>query len=328
MEYKLSCSSVLISLNKYRFNVGALPEGLITKPTLVWKVNSPSSKSQDIEITYQTQGMNWHAEYVALLNDDDTKLDLNSWVSVTNNSGSTYKNTKLKLVAGDVNRVQDTRRLYKGRGELESMAMTADAQQFEEKEFFEYHIYNLQRSTTLAQNETKQISLFESQNIDANKKYLYKASGYNTKGKVNVIVEFANKEDQNLGVPMPKGKVRVYKSDGESVEFIGEDLIDHTPKNETVKLKIGDAFDVLAEERQVDHKKITNRVFEQIHEIKITNRKNENIVVEVERYLGLNWEILESSIKFERKNAQTVNFQVPISKDDETILTFKVRYSN
>ena len=316
------------SVNKYRFNVGALPEGLITKPTLVWKVNSPSSKGQDIEITYQTQGMNWHAEYVALLNDDDTELDLNSWVSVTNNSGTTYKDAKLKLIAGDVNRVQDARPLYKGRGELESMAMQADAQQFEEKEFFEYHIYNLQRPTTLAQNETKQISLFDAQDVDANKKYFYRSTGYNSRGKVNVIVEFANKENQNLGVPMPKGKVRVYKSDGESVEFIGEDLIDHTPKNETVKLKIGDAFDILAEEKQVDHKKITNRVYEQTHEIKITNRKNENIVVEVERFLGLNWNVLESSIDFEKKNAQTISFKVPVKKDDETTLTFKVRYSN
>ena len=121
----------------------------------------------------------------------------------------------------------------------------------------------MQRPTTLAQNETKQISLFESQNVDANKKYFYRSTGYNTNGKVNVIVEFANKEEQNLGVPMPKGKVRVYKSDGESIEFVGEDLIDHTPKNETIKLKIGDAFDVLAEEKQVNHKKITNRVYEQ-----------------------------------------------------------------
>ncbi len=143
------------------------------------------------------------------------------------------------------------------------MSMTADAAQFEEKEFFEYHIYNLQRPTTLAQNETKQISLFESQDVNANKKYFYRSSGYNTKGKVNVIIEFANKEEQNLGVPMPKGKVRVYKSDGESVEFIGEDLIDHTPKNELIKLKIGDAFDILAEERQVEHKNITNRAYEQ-----------------------------------------------------------------
>lgn len=315
------------SIDKYRFSVGSLPEGLITRPTLVWQVNSNKSGKQDIKVSYQTRGMNWHAEYVAVLNEDDTKLDLNSWVSVDNNSGTTYKNAKLKLVAGDVNRVRDNNQLYKGR-QFEAATMVADAEQFEEKQFFEYHIYNLQRPTTLAQNETKQISLFESQNVDASKKYFYRANGYNTNGKVNVIMEFSNKEEENLGVPMPKGKVRVYKSDGESIEFIGEDLIDHTPKNETIKLKIGDAFDVLAEERQVEHKKITNRVYEQIFEVTITNRKDEKVNVEVERYLGLNWEILSSSLDYTKKNAQTVTFQVPVNKDSKTVLTYKVRYSN
>jgi len=316
------------NINNYRFSVGSLPEGLITKPTLVWQVKSNSSGNQDVEISYQTQGMNWHAEYVAVLNKDDTKLDLNSWVSVENNCGTTFKNAKLKLIAGDVNRVQNNTRMYKGREQVELMSMTADAAQFEEKEFFEYHIYNLQRPTTLAQNETKQISLFESQDVNANKKYFYRSSGYNTKGKINVIIEFANKEEQNLGVPMPKGKVRVYKSDGESVEFIGEDLIDHTPKNELIKLKIGDAFDILAEERQVEHKNITNRAYEQTLEVIIKNRKNENIIVEVERILGINWEILSTTIDYKKKNAQTITFQVPVKKNDETVLTYKVRYVN
>ena len=327
LETKDSGLLMIPNVSKYRFSVGSLPDGLITKPTLVWQVNSKNSGNQEVELSYQTQGMSWHAEYVAVLNEDDTKLDLNSWVSVDNNSGTTYKNAKLKLVAGDVNRVYDNIRAPRGTMHKE-LAMTADAAQFEEKSFFEYHIYNLQRRTTLMQNETKQISLFESENVEADKKYFYRASRYNTQGKVNVIVEFSNKEDQSLGVPMPKGKVRVYKSDGESIEFIGEDLIDHTPKNEIIKLKIGDAFDVLAEERQVDHKKITNRVYEQTHEIKVKNRKDEKITVEVERYLGLNWEILSSSIDYKKKNAQTVTFQVPVSADDETVLTYKVRYNN
>ena len=329
LETKEGGLTMLPSTAKYRFNVGSLPEGLITKPTLVWQLNSNKSGNQDVEVSYQTQGMNWHAEYVAVLNKDDTKLDLNAWVSIENNSGSTYKNAKLKLVAGDVNRVQDNRNLYKGREMVQSMAMSdVAAPQFEEKDFFEYHIYNLQRKTTLADNETKQISLFEAQNVDAKKKYLYRSTGYNTNGKVNVIMEFQNKEDQNLGVPMPKGKVRVYKSDGESIEFIGEDLVDHTPKNETIKLKIGDAFDVIAEESQVEHKKITDRVYEQTFEVKIKNRKNDKVVVEVERYLGLNWEILNSTIEYKKKNAQSVTFQVPISSDSETVLNYKVRYVN
>ncbi len=328
LERKEGGLLMIPNVNKYRFSVGSLPEGLITKPTLIWQVNSNRSGNQDVEISYQTQGMNWHAEYVAVLNKDDTKLDLNAWVSIDNKSGTTFKNAKLKLVAGDVNRVQDRNRIYKGGRQITALAADNAAPQFEEKSFFEYHIYNLQRLTNLAQNETKQISLFEAQNINANKKFFYRSVGYNTKGKVNVIVEFKNKKDENLGVPMPKGKVRVYKSDGESIEFVGEDLIDHTPQNETIKLKIGDAFDVLVEERQVEHKKITSRVYEQTFEIKVKNRKKKKVTVEVERYLGLNWEILNSSLEYKKKNAQTITFQVPVKADDETVLTFKVRYVN
>ncbi len=318
------------NLDKYRLSVGSLPEGLITKPTLVWTVNSRKSGKQDVEISYQTRGMNWHAEYVAVLNKDDTKLDLNAWVSVENNSGTTYKNAKLKLVAGDVNRVKENKPLYKGRVAMED-AVYQTAPQFKEKSFFEYHIYNLQRPTTLAQNETKQISLFQAQNVTAKKKYFYASGGsyYNRgNGKVNVIVEFDNKDSQKLGIPMPKGKVRMYKSDGESIEFVGEDLIDHTPRNETIKLKIGDAFDILAEERQVEHKKITDRVYEQVFEVKIKNRKKEDVVVEVEKRLGYNWEILNSSIGYKKKNASTITFQVPVKENDETVLRFKVRYVN
>jgi len=317
---------MLPNTEKYRYNVGSLPEGLITKPTLVWQLVSNKSGNQDVEISYQTKGMNWHAEYVAVLNKDDNKLDLNAWVSIENKSGSTFKNAKVKLVAGDVNMAQPQRPLYKGRV-YEALADKAAANQFQEKEFFEYHIYNLQRPTNLAQNETKQISLFEAQNVEAKKKYLYRSSGNNTNGKVNVIVEFDNKENQNLGIPMPKGKVRVYKSDGESIEFIGEDMIDHTPKNETVKLKIGDAFDVIAEEKMLDHKKITNRVYEETYEVKIKNRKTEKVTVEVDRYLGLNWEILSSSLDYKKENAQNISFQVPVNADDETTLNYKVRYS-
>jgi hypothetical protein len=324
---------MLPNVSKYRFSVGSLPEGLITKPTLLWKVNSGSSGRQDVEISYQTSGMNWHAEYVAVLNKDDTRLDINSWVSVENRSGTKYQNAQLKLVAGDINLIKDVDL----RGRMEDMIYmekTVSQPQFEEKEFFEYHIYNLQRPTTLANNETKQISLFEAANVKAAKKYLYRSgSGYryynpgsSAKGKVNVVVEFENSSGNNMGVPMPKGKVRVYKSDGQSIEFVGEDLVDHTPKNEKVKLRIGDAFDLVAEEVQTEHKKITDRVWEQSYEITLRNRKNEDVTIEVERFLGLNWEIISSSIPFEKKDAQNIIFKVPVSKDGETVLKFKVRY--
>ncbi|NTV47121.1 MAG: DUF4139 domain-containing protein, partial [Chlorobiales bacterium] len=318
----------------YQISVGSLPEGLITKPTLVWKVQSKKSGKQDIEVQYQTSGMNWHAEYVAVLNNDDTKLDLNAWVSIENNSGATYKDATLKLVAGDVNRVQEQPQSDYGlRSAKMAMESAAPAPQFQEKEFFEYHIYNLQRPSTIAQNETKQISLFEAKNVAARKKFFYRSGGgyyyYRNpdgKAKVAVIVEFENNEKDGLGVPMPKGKVRMYKSDGQSVEFVGEDLVDHTPQKEKVKLKIGDAFDVLAQEIQEDYKQIAKDVIEQKFKVTLTNRKKENIEVEVERYLGLNWEILSSTFPYEKKDAQRIVFKVPVKKDSETDLKFTVRY--
>lgn len=321
---------MLSDVSDYQISVNALPDGLITKPTLVWMVNSPKSGKQDVEVSYQTTGMNWHAEYVAVLNKNDDKLDLNSWVSVENKAGATFKNAKLKLIAGDVNLVQPqyNGRLYKG--EM-VMAMDAMQPQFEEKEFFEYHIYNLQRPTTLSNNETKQVSLFEASDVKANKKYFYKGGSYygnNSNGKVAVIIEFDNSKSNNLNIPMPKGKVRVYKSDGDALEFIGEDLIDHTSKNEKVKLKIGEAFDVVVNDVQKDNKRITDRVSEQEFEITIKNKKSESIVVDVERSLGLNWTIINSSLDFEKINSQNILFKVPVKAEGETILKYKVRYAN
>lgn len=319
--------TMLPNTGDYRFSVGSLPDGLITKPTLLWTVKTPNSGKQNVEISYQTAGMNWHAEYVALLNNDDSKIDLNCWVSIQNNSGATFKNANLKLVAGDVNLVRNAPRpVYEMQGLQKNYAA---ADQFQERGFFEYHIYDLQRPTTLSQNETKQISLFETPGIKVNKKYYYGSSYHygNNSGKVAVIVEFDNTKENGLGIPLPKGKIRIYKTDGKSNEFIGEDLIDHTPNKEKIKLKVGNAFDVLAEESQTNHKKISDKVYEDTYEIVLKNRKQENITVEVERNLGLNWEIINSSLNYTKKNAQTIMFEVPVKKDSETKLTYAVRYS-
>ncbi len=323
---------MLPNVNKYRFSVDYLPEGLITQPTLVWQVNSNTSGKQDVELSYQTKGMNWHAEYVVVLNEDDTELDLNSWVSVDNQSGATYKNAKLKLVAGDVNLIKNIN-IRGGRQDMYMMTKSSVSnQQFQEKTFFEYHIYNLQRPTTLSNNETKQISLFEASDVTAKKKYFYGSTSnrsyWNQQGqrKVAVIVEFENSENNGLGVPMPKGKVRVYKSDGESLEFVGEDLIDHTPNKEKIKLRIGDAFDIVVEEVQTENTQISTKVWEQEFEITFKNRKNENVVIEVERNLGTNWDILKTSIDYKKKDAFRITFNVPVKADSETKLTFRVRY--
>ncbi len=325
---KTSGLIMLPNVNNYRFAVESLPEGLITKPTLVWMVDSKSVGKQNVDISYQTAGMNWSTEYVAVLNENDTKLDLNSWVSIENNSGATYQNANLKLVAGDVNLVTNqaggryNQPMYK-----EEAYTMVQKDQFQEKEFFEYHIYKLDRPSTIANNETKQISLFEAKDVSVKKKFLFKSGGYGGGNKVQVIVEFENSENNNLGKPMPKGKFRVYKSDGESVEFIGEDMIDHTAKKENVKLKIGEAFDIVVEETQTDNKKITDKVYEQTWEVKIKNRKKDDINVDVEKYLGNYWEVTYNSLDFTKKNASTVNFNVPVKADSETVLKYKVKYS-
>jgi len=320
------------SLNSYRLSVDALPEGLITRPTLKCLFNTKKAGTQDVELSYQTGGMSWNAEYVALLDKDDKNMDLKAWVSLTNNSGTAYKDVKLKLVAGDVNRVQQNQNLVYGMGKRADMMVAESAPQFQEQSFFEYHLYTLQRPATLANNETKQVSMFESENIKVTKKYLYKSNlggyyyGDANNGKVNVVVDFENKAANNLGIPMPKGRVRMYKSDGESIEFIGEDAIDHTPKDEKITLKVGDAFDVVAEETQTDYRKITDRVQEYSYKIVLKNRKSTDITVDVEKYTGLSWEIMKSSHPYEKKDAQRIGFAIPVKAGGESELVFTIRY--
>jgi len=314
------------SVDKYRISVEKLPGGLITKPTLVWKLDSKTSRTQNVEISYQTTGMNWHAEYVAVLDKNDSKIDLNSWVSIANHSGATYKNANLKLVAGDVHRAAQPRA-----DRMPEFSMAARAKtnsQFNQKSFFEYHIYKLQNPTTLSNNETKQISLFEAKDVSVKKIFLYKSGqyNYNRQDKVAVIIEFENSKKNNMGMPMPKGKVRVYKSDGESIEFIGEDWIDHTPRNEKLKLKIGDAFDVLAKEKLVKEERISDKVYQRTFSITLTNRKDKAITVNVERYLGTNWEILKTTHKFVKENAGEVLFKINVDKNSKTELKFTVRF--
>lgn len=314
--------TMLGGLDKYRVNVADLPEGLITKPTLVWKVDSRASGRQDAEISYHTAGMKWRAEYVAVLNRNDSKLDLKAWVSIENNSGATYPNATLKLIAGDINRVQDEMPMYpRQRGKM-MMAEAAVAPQFEEQSFFEYHAYALQRPTTLANNETKQISLFEAENVSVTKKFLHKGGK-----KVNVVVEFENKSSNQLGMPLPKGKVRVNKEDRGAIEFIGEDQLDHTPKDEKIALKIGDAFDIVAEEVQTDYKQLSERSSETTWKITFKNRKDEAVTIEAERYFGYNWQVVNASHNFEKKNATTAVFRVPVPKGREADLIFTVRNS-
>jgi len=317
--------TLLPDLNKFQISVKSLPEGLITRPTLIWKVYANKQGKQNAELSYQTGGMNWHAEYVAVLDKDDKTMDLKAWVSVENNSGATFKDANLKLVSGDVNLVTTMNNMDFDLIMSKTEALSPEPM-FQEKQFFEYHIYNLQKPSTISNNEIKQISLFEAENINITKKYLFKSNNYGSDKKVSVLIEFQNSKENQLGMPFPAGKVRLNKSDGNSLEFIGEDMIEHTTKDEKIILKTGDAFDLTAEEIVKEHKRITDRVQEKTFEIKLRNHKTEDVVIEVERNLGTNWEILESNFKYEKKDAMNVTFKIPVKKDKEETLTMKVRY--
>ncbi len=318
---------MLPKIETYQISVGSLPEGLITKPTLVWQLISNKEGKQDVEISYQTSGMNWSAEYVAVLDEKDTMIDLNSWVSLTNNSGTSYPDANLKLVAGNINRIRKETQIRVDGLDVGNTFMSGSGvpQQFEERDFFDYHIYDLQRTTTLANNETKQISLFEANSINIKKKYHHLCYGYTRESKANIIIEFDNKKENNLGMPLPAGKVRVYKKDAKSLEFVGEDMINHTPKDETLKLKIGQAFDIVVEEVETDSERHSKRSWDKIYSVKIKNRKSVDIEIEVQRYFWQDWEVLESSIEYNKKDSRNILFNVPIKAGQEVEFTYSVR---
>jgi len=312
-----------------------VPENLISKPTLVWLIENHLSKNQRVEASYLTNGINWRSDYVVTLNDRDDEAELSGWVSIDNKSGTIYKGAKLKLVAGDVNRVKDE---YEYRDKMLRYAL-AEApkakEQFKEDEFFEYHIYTLQRPTTIKQNQTKQISLVNAENIPVKKELRYYGARYYyynqhgdvvTNQKIGVFVEIANKKKHNLGIPLPKGTIRVYKHDKEgSLQFIGEDSIDHTPKDEKVRIKLGDAFDVVGSRKQTNWKKIAYDTYEASLEISLRNHKKEDVIVKVIEPIPGDWNILSSSHEYKKSEAFTAEFDISVPKDKETKLTYKVR---
>lgn len=311
-----------------------LPENLMSKPTLVWLLDNQLDQPQQIEATYLTQGINWKADYVTVLDKDDRKIDLTGWVTLNNQSGATYRNARLKLVAGDVNRVIDQYGLGGALRALEK-AESKPASAFTEQSFFEYHLYNLQRPTTIKENQTKQVSLLTANQVPVAKRFLYYGAQYYYRSqygvpvsnqKVGVYVEIANTKEHRLGMPLPKGTVRVYKADSDgSLQFVGEDSIDHTPKDETIKIKMGEAFDIVAERKQTDWRKISSDVYEVAFEVKIRNHKESPVTVSVIEPIPGDWEILKTSHEYKKVEAHTVQFDVPIEKNRETTLQYRVR---
>lgn len=312
-----------------------VPENLISKPTLVWLLENSLSSAQKVEASYLTDGINWRADYVLTLNDKDDMADLSGWVTIDNKSGATYKNAKMKLVAGDVNRVRDESE-YKDKmlRFAKAEAMPA-APQFKEEEFFEYHIYTLQRTSTIRENQTKQISLVTAGDVPVRKELIFQGAKYyyyNQYGeamsnrKIGVFVQIENRKENNLGMPLPKGVVRVYKNDtGGSLQFVGEDSIDHTPKDEKIRVKLGDAFDVVGGRKQTDWKKIAYDTYEAAFEISLRNHKKEDVTVKVVEPIPGDWKMLVNSHDFIKTEAFTAEFNIPVPKDKEVKLTYRVR---
>jgi hypothetical protein len=332
----------------------SLPGGLITRPTLVWDISAQRAGSHRARVSYQTTGITWWTDYNVTYSEgagaNACKLDVGAWVSIINQSGAGYPEAKLKLIAGDVQRAQPAGRVYPAPAARSGLAMEAKAPGFEEKAFFEYHLYTLGRPTTLPDNSTKQIELFPAaRNVPCEKTlvyyglmpgyYGYGASpitdrnyGVQSNKKVDVYLGFKNSQDHNMGMPLPSGRIRVSKVDDadKSLEFIGENVIDHTPKNEKVLIKLGSAFDVVGERRQVDFRIDTSRksMAEDI-EIKLRNQKQEPVTVIVKEnlYRWVNWQISSKSHDFEKQDARTIHFPAKIAAGGEVTVRYTVQYT-
>lgn len=301
-----------------------LPEGLITRPTLLWNIISEISDKPLCELTYLTKGINWHADYVVVVDDKDVNLDLVGWVTIDNQSGTTYKNAKLKLIAGDIHLLKPKEEVEEARVEMYAMAMKGAPREFKEEPLFEYHIYTLTRPATLKDRQTKQINLLTGNNVPCQKTFTYNGAQFGK--KVGINLEFVNSEKNGLGIPLPKGKIRVYKADKENaLQFIGENEIDHTPKDEEVKLYLGDAFDIVGERKLTNRQKITQQIREDSYEIEIRNRKDEDVeVVVVESQQG-DWKIINTTHDYKKKDANTLEFKIKVRKGAKEVMRYTVR---
>ncbi len=332
-----------------RLVLPALPDGLVLKPRLEWIVASDREGNHRSEVSYLAGGLSWSADYVVLLDRDDASVDLTGWVTLTNGSGTTFRNASLKLVAGDVNVVQNAMGGMMKAARAEAVS-DASAPQFRQSDLFEYKLYALQRKTDLAESETKQIELTEGRGVPAKKMFIYDGLGdewrswfhnysYRSQAgfgqqsnpRVGVFVTFRNAKDGGLGMPLPKGKVRVYKRDDDGKEqFVGEDRIDHTPKDEEVRLYLGNAFDIVGERVQKDFKTYAGgRVVEETFEINVRNHKDVPADVQVYEHpwRWAQWEITGASTGWTKVDQSTLRFPLHIARDGEASVRYTIRYS-
>jgi hypothetical protein len=317
----------------YRFP--EVPANLYDRPTLLMSLENSGPKKQQIEASYLASNLSWNADYVLTVARDDKAADLDGWVTVVNNSGTAFHNARLQLVAGELNRVAEGG--VRSRMDMNAaVPMAKAAQQFQQEAFSEYHLYSLGRKTSVEDKETKQISLPQGSGVPVQKvfvvngqNYYYRnqqAPGAPLKDPVMVYYKFKNEEKAGLGIPLPAGNVRVYQKDSKGgILFAGEDRIDHTPKDEYVSIHIGNAFDVVAEHKQTDYKRIDNHVWEIEMEVTIRNHKDGPVTVQVNEPIGGDWEMLSSTFKYTKTAAFAAQFDVPVAKDGTAVLKYRIR---
>jgi hypothetical protein len=312
-----------------------LPENLYSRPTLIWTLQNGGTTRHRVEASYLANKLAWTADYVLTVGREDKTADLDGWVTLTNGSGTSFRNAKLQLVAGDLNRVRQLiadKKFNELRREMDAMAQAPMAQE----SFSEYHLYTLGRKTTINNSQTKQVSMLNGTGVPVQKRFVVDGQdfyyhnlqhpGAPIKDVVQVYYQFKNDEKTGLGMPMPAGTVRVYQADAKgSIQFAGEDRIDHTPKDETVKLKIGNAFDVVCERNQIDFRKIASNVYELEYEITLRNHKAAPIVVEVNEPVGGSWRMLSASHEWTKTAAWAAHFTVPVAQDAAQTLKYRVR---
>ena len=299
-----------------------LPQGLITRPTLVWRLRAGQGGSRDFEVSYMTGGMNWHAEYVAVVAENGTSLDLQGWASVDNRSGATYENAKLKLVAGSIHRAPTPPMPYAATrgGIVYDMAQ----QKLQERGFAEYHLYELPERATLANNETKQLGLLQADAVRSVRRFTY--DGSVDQDHVQVRMEFQNDAASGLGLPLPEGIIRAFQRDTDgSLELVGEDRIPHTPRGQTVRVTVGSAFDMAAERKQMDVRQVAKNVVETSYEITLTSHRKDAVDVTVIEHAEGDWEIVKSTLTHRKKDSRTFEFTVRCEPEKPVTVAYTIR---
>ncbi len=320
-----------------------LPEGLLSRPSLLWRLDAARGGTQRVEARYLTENIGWKADYVAVVNEAETGLDLTGWVTINNQSGATYTDASLQLIAGDVRRVQPQRFREQAMYDVSLEAVQVSRAAPQEEAFFEYHLYTFPLPTTIAERETKQLELLSAQEAGTQRRLIFDgagnyfpfyraprpgAGGATSEMAAAVVLEVENSEANNMGMPLPSGIVRVYKKDSRgNLQFLGEDQIQHTARNETIRLYVGDAFDVVGTRREVENKSISRRVREVTVEVEVRNRKEVPATVDiVERVFYGDWEITQSTVPSEKIDARTAQFTVTLAPDETQTVRYTARF--